>query len=208
LVELWHWQRHEPADRTRELAALWLFTWWVETGRREPVRGTAWLDALLGGESAAAAFKRLRPAESVDAEARERHWRVAGWHRATRATLPGWSAAESRARLRELGRIVLTDAEGQERVMSVDELWAARDDPVVAAEVAWRLDRLGIALPRLHAFYTNAAISAGRGWEAWQRGDAAAWADARDQLAADLAVARELADVTGAALDALNALGP
>jgi hypothetical protein len=206
LAELWAWERHEAADEARERAALWCLLWLREEGRAAPGTWARWRDAVLRGEGEAAALARLFPAWGEPA-AVERRWRVGGWRVATRSTLAGWSAAESRLRLWALWRVVLTDGSGRERVVEDEEWWEGRDDEVLRAEVAWRRARLGAELPWVHAFYHNVALSAGRVWEAWERGDEAVWREARAQLTADILSARELEEVAREALDALSREG-
>ena len=207
LAELLAGQRGEPETRAQELAALGWFTALVESGRGREARWRTWRGAVLGGADATAGLARLYPEFGDNEAVRERWWMVTRHRWATARAVPSWTAEESRARLRELLRVVLADAAGRDVVLAADDLWAARREPAVRTVMERRRVLLGVALPSVHPFYRNATISAGVLWEALCGGDEALYAAVQDELGRDVAAGLDLEGTTAAALEVLNALG-
>ncbi|HEY0944794.1 MAG TPA: hypothetical protein VGD81_05985 [Opitutaceae bacterium] len=203
LVRLLAWQRGEPEPRAWQLAALW----WFCHLRDEAGQTSAWHDCLrrvLGGEDATAALVACYPALAREERARELWWLVGLHHQRRLKPLPLLNASESRAWLADLPRVVLS-RDGADSVLSLDDLFAAREESVVTGEVAWRVARIGRELPWLHPLYRNAALSLGETFEAIQAGDATRFADAKAQFARDAAEGREIEAAMEVALDALDA---
>lgn len=203
LERLLGWQRGEPEPRAWQLAALW----WFSHLRDEAGRTSAWRDCLarvLGGEKAAAALAACYPAVARDVDTRELWWQVGLHHQRRLKSLPLQSAAESRVWLAELPRAVFSRS-GVDAVFSLDDLFAARDDAIVAEEVARRVARIERELRWLHPWYRNAALSLGEALEAIRAGDAVRFAEARAQFVRDAHEGSELEKAMDAALDALEA---
>ena len=197
--------RATPPTREEELGSLWLMAHLQsESGpdRRWPVL----LRALLGGEDAAPAVGRIYGGYFADEAARELWWQV-GWHAQRRLSATAVNrAADSRAWVAGRSRWV-AQREGTEVVLSLDQVFAARKEPWVAAELQLRIGQLqgGLGSNLLHPFYRNAALSMGRVYEAAKAGDARAFAAAAAEAKQDFADGLELEKATDQALDQLEA---
>ncbi len=208
LADLLTWQRGAVEPRGWELAALW---WFSELAGRPPAeahRVQGFLSAVLGGADSGVALEQWLPDTGQTAAERERWWQVVAHEQATQRTMPWWTAAESRERLRDGLRVVLAQgAGGPDRLLTAADLEAGHMQPAIQGVINDRLARLGLGLPWVHPYYRNAAISAGVFWEALRDGNATLMEQAQAQLIEDIRLGRELEATTSEALDALNALG-
>lgn len=153
----WSTSGGEPAEYRD--AAVWLLAFL----QQESGRGGEWstmLRRLLAGADPQAALAQAYPGRFFGPPARELWWQT-GWHHLRRVrSLPALESAESRLLLAGLSRFVMAGADGQtDRVVSLREVLAHADEPLLQAELARRAVELGRALSALHPFYRNAGLS-------------------------------------------------
>ncbi len=192
----------------REMPAFAAASFWLMTFLQAESRAGEWpalLRALVRGAEADAALAAAYPGRFRDERDRELWWQT-GWHQGVRArTLPGWDAPASRALLSALDRWVFAAPTGDaDQVLTLAEVLARVEEPLVAAELARRAAELGRVLPALHPFYRNAGLAlaealGSRDQPAARRRELAAAAER------DWRDARELEEASAAALDALEA---
>lgn len=207
LVRVLGLDRATPPTRAEELGALWLLAHLqAESGLAH--RWPALLRAILGGEDPAQAVGRIYGGDFTADAARELWWQV-GWHAQRRLSAQAVeTAADSHAwvvgRARWVARRGDTDV-----VLNLDEVFAARREPWVAAELGQRIGQIKGELGSnlLHPFFRNAALSLGRAYEAVRVGDAHAFAVAKADTEHDYADGVELETAADAALDQLEAAG-
>lgn len=200
-------KRDTPVTRPEALGTLWLLSYLqAESGpeRRWPLL----LGALLGGEDPVAALGRIYGGDFHDDPARELWWQV-GWHSQRRlfATAVD-NAADSRAWVTDRARWVARSGDA-DILLSLDEVFAARQAPWVAAELQQRIGQLkgGLGTNLLHPFYRNAAVSLGRAYEAARAGNRSGFGLAEADLDRDCADGVELETAAEGALDQMEASG-
>jgi hypothetical protein len=159
LTALLAWPRGGDEPRAFAIGALWLFTFL----QGEAGRSREWpnfVQRLLGGEEPLSALAACYPDRFADAAERELWWQT-GYHRARRAhALPTLEAAESEAQLGALARFVFAAPTGdEERVVSLRDVLARAEEPIVAAELARRIMEIERLIPALHSFYRNAGLA-------------------------------------------------
>lgn len=206
LREVLLWVDRSPGEATeaRRRAAFGVWLWL----REESARSGAWerlLVSIVRGESPGAAlareFSRLaeRPSEAREWELA---WQVGRARLIGARVTPMMSAAESRAWIERVARVVaLETSSGEERVMPVWGEWASREQTWLRVERAERTRLLAANLNRLHPFYRNAAGSLGRVWTAWAEGREAAWRQASIEWTQDWEAGRMLEDASRRLLD-------
>jgi hypothetical protein len=207
LVRILSLKRDTPVTRLDELGTLWLLAHLqAESGpeRRWPVL----LRAMLGGEDPLAALGRIYGGYFNDDTARELWWQV-GWHSQRRlAAAAVNTAADSRAWVAGRARWVARRGDA-DILLGLDDVYAARQEPWVAAEVQQRIGQLRGELGSnlLHPFFRNAAVSLGRAYEAARVGNQGAFAVAAADAERDYADGLELEKASDTALNQLEQAG-
>jgi hypothetical protein len=203
LAELLAWQRGRDEPRAFSIGALWLFTFLQgESGRSR--EWPNFVQRLLGGDDPLSALGTCYPDRFTDATERELWWKT-GYHRVRRAhALPILEATESQTELGALARFVFAASVGDEdRLVSLRDVLARAEEPVVAAELARRTTDLERLIPALHPFYRNAGLALAEALRTKPKN-----AVRRDALCAafeqDWRDAVELHTATTGALDALE----
>ena len=206
LVALLGRVRGLPPDRAQQLALLWLLGHLQAESGDAARRWPQLLRAVLGGEDTAIALAQLYGDFFQDDAARELWWQVGFYAQSRQAAQAIETATESRVWLAERSRWLARRGE-DEVTLDLEELFSARTEAWVAAELRQRLVQLraGLATGRLHPFYRNAIMSLGRTYEAALAGNAKVFAAAEADLIRDIADGRDLEQAAKVALDALTA---
>ncbi len=200
-------KREAPAPRPEELGTLWLLAHLqAESGPER--RWPALLRAMLGGEDPLTAVGRIYGGYFNNDPSRELWWQV-GWHAQRRLSASAVSsAADSRVWVAGRARWVARRGEA-DLLLSLDEVFAARQQPWIAAELQQRIGQLKgeLGSNSLHPFYRNAAVSLGRAYEAARMGNPGVFAIAEADAERDYADGLELENAADAALDQLEETG-
>jgi hypothetical protein len=203
LETLLRWERGEPEERGRVLAAFWLFQH-LQAESGDTPRWSRWLRALLGGADPVQAIQEIYGGAWKDPAARELWWRTGFYDVRTSSTLPLMSMLETRDWLADRCRW-LAVKNGREQVLSFDDLWAERKEPWVKTGMTERAQQIENQLLRLHPFYRNAAISLGRMYQAAVKGAEEEFKAAKQAVSQDAKDGQELEAAATESLDALEA---
>lgn len=200
MAELLTWQRGATEPASHSIGSVWLLSFLqTESGATE---WKALLRRFLGGDDPLVAMTAAFPGRFNDEAQRELWWQT-GWHHLRRTqTLPGLSAAESRAALEAISRFVVLDEAGHETVAAVRDVLGFASELWVDVELLRRTTELNRIVPSLHPFYRNAGLSLTLALAA--RGPAAKREEICRAFESDWRDARELEAATTAALDQLE----
>lgn len=205
LAALLSWQRGDDEPRGWVLASFWLLQHFqAESG--DSRLWPEWLSALLAGTDPLRALPAVYGTVLKDAATRELWWQVGYYNKSRSSALPLLTADDTRNWLADRCRW-LAIKDGREQVLSLDDLWVARQEAWVKAELTERSHQLQLMLSRLHPFYRNAAISMGLMYQSALKGDEEQFKAAEKALSQDASDGRELEAATGSALDELEAGG-
>lgn len=199
LRALLQWERGAVESRGWELASLWLFLQ-LQAEPGGPSRWGGWVRGVVGGASPMDTLPRSYSGLWPDAAMQELWWQTSFHHQRRLQTLPMMTAGASRAWMADRSRW-LAGREGREIVLPPGELHALRREPWVRAELAARVGQVQSVLGVIHPYYTNAAISMGRLYEAALKGSAEDFKTALEAFERDAIDGRELEDTVGAILD-------
>ncbi len=199
---LLRWERGQAESRGWELSAFWLLQH-LQAEASDARRWEGWLRAIVGGTDPLRALQDTYGLVLKDGPTRELWWQVGFYNKRTPSMLPLMSTEETRNWLADRCRW-LAVRQGQEQVLALDDLWAARKEPWVKTGLTERSQQLQNQLARLHPFYLNAAISMGWMYQAAIKGDESAFKAAQAALTQDAVDGRELENATSAALDKLE----
>lgn len=143
----------------RNDAAFWLLTvLQAESGRAQ--EWPTFLARLLAGDDPLIALVESYPGRFDNPRDRELWWQTSFHHARRTRTLPVLEVAESRQQLTALTRFVVADRDGEsDRVASLREFVARRQQRLVAAELKRRAAELAKLLPVLHPYYRNAGVA-------------------------------------------------
>lgn len=203
LEDLLRWQRGAVDAVGLEPASFWLLLH-LQAESEDAPRWGQWVRAILGGADPMQALTGIYGGAWKDPASRELWWQTGFYNVCRSSTLPLMSMEETRNWLADRCRW-LGIKQGHEQGLSFDDLWAARKETWVKAEMTARAQQIQNQLSRLHPFYRNGAISMGRMYQAAVKGDEAGFQDAKQALSRDAADGRELETATTTALDALEA---
>ena len=194
------WERGAVESRGWVLASLWLFLQLQAEAGGEPARWGRWIRGVVGGAAPLDTLPRSYPGLWPDAAAMELWWQTSFHHQRRLQSLPVMTAAASRSWMADRSRW-LAGRDGREIVLPLGELHALRGEPWVRAELTARTGQVQSVLGVIHPYYTNAAISMGRLYEAALKGSDADFKTALGNFERDALDGRELEDTIGAILD-------
>jgi hypothetical protein len=150
-------ERGDVEPRTLTVGAAWLLTW-LQAESGPAGEWPALRARLLGGAEPLAALAASFPGRFADAAERELWWQT-GWHHVRRLpTQAALGSAESRRRLADLERCVLSVG-GEDTRVPLRFVLRRSEDAAVAALLAARVNELQRILPALHPFYRNAGLA-------------------------------------------------
>lgn len=199
LRALLSWQRGGVESRGWELASLWLFLQ-LQAEATDSSRWGGWVRGVVGGASPIDTLPRFYRGLWTDSSAMELWWQVAFTHQRRLRTIPVMTAEASRAWLADRSRW-LAGKEGREVVLALEDLPSLRQEPWVKAELTERARQTRSVLGVIHPFYSNAALSMGRLYEAALKGGVERFNAARADLERDAVDGRELEDTVSSILD-------
>jgi hypothetical protein len=193
------WRRGEVESRGWELASLWLFLQ-LQAEAGEVSRWGGWVRGLVGGAAPLDTLPRFYTGLWTDAAAMELWWQVSFHHQRRLRALPVMTAEGSRSWLADRSRW-LAGRDGRECVLRLEELPGLRREPWVHSELSDRLAQTRAILGVIHPYYSNAALSMGRLYEAALKGNEEQFKTARTDFERDAIDGRELEDTVNAILD-------
>ena len=198
LSPLLHWERGAVDSRVWEVSSLWLFL--QLQAEMDGRRWLPWLRGVLGGLDPVDSLPRNYQGLWANALAMELWWQTIFQHQRRIRALPVMTAVESRAWMSDRSRW-LAGREGREVVLPLGELITLRSEPWVLAELKKRALQTRETLGVLHPYYSNAALSMGRLYEAAAKGSARDFKTALADFERDALDGRELEDTINAVLD-------
>lgn len=159
IAGLLDWSAELEPEPAASAAMFWLMTF-LQAESGPAGEWAAFVRRLIAGMDPQAALAESYPGRFQGESARELWWQT-GWHHHRRVrVLPVQEAAESRALIEVLARFIYATPDGEaDRIVPLREVLSRGSEPTVAADLARRLNALGLNTTTLHPFYLNAGLS-------------------------------------------------
>ncbi|MFM8618447.1 MAG: hypothetical protein ACKOE8_06945 [Opitutaceae bacterium] len=172
IAGLLDWSADSEPESAVSAAMFWLMTF-LQAESGPAGEWPALVRRLIAGMDPQAALAVSYPGRFQGVSARELWWQT-GWHHHRRVrVLPVKEAAESRTAIDAFARFVFAAPEGDaDRIVPLAEVFARGAEPAVAADLARRLNALGLITTALHPFYLNAGLSLADAFQAAVAGKA------------------------------------
>ena len=192
----------ETLDRRFADNAFWLLRHLEHQGRNSDRTHNLVIRLLGGGEPESALMATFGSMISEEGHA-QLWWAVGAHDRLQRQAATQSDFRDSHKVLRSF-YLFSYSKDGREIRFPVDELWEYRNEPLVRAELAQRVQRINWELRTIHPFHYNAVLSLGQAMIALADGDEEAFRESVALFREDYEDARRLFDETEDALDRLE----
>ncbi len=192
----------EGFDRRFADNAYWFLRHLEHQGRGSDRTHNFVIRLLRGQEPRSALMATFGPVISGE-EQMDLWWRVGAFDRLQRRALTQSHFRDSQQVLRSFYAFSF-QREGDEVRLPIDDLWEHRREPLLRAELEYRIQRINLEVRTIHPYHFNAVLSLGQAMVALREGNEAVFREAVDLFRQDYRQAQRLFAETEAALDQLE----